>query len=53
MDNPYYINKTFEKLKIYAGCQFVPGQNLLTTYETKDYPLDCEKVEHMIEEIFC
>ena len=53
MDNPYYINKTFEKLKIYAGCQLVPGQNLLTTYETKDYPLDCEKVEHMIEEIFC
>lgn len=53
MYNPYYINKTFEKLKIYAGCQLVPGQNLLTTYETKDYPLDCEKVEHMIEEIFC
>ena len=52
MDNPYYINKTFEKLKIYAGCQVLPGINLITTYETGSCPLDCDKVEHLIKQYF-
>ena len=52
MDNAEYIHKAFRKLDIYALNNILPMQNLITTYETKENPLDPEVVNRIIREYF-
>ena len=52
MDNPTYQRKTFSKLQLYTANEIYPSLQLLTTYETKDQPLDSSIVETMIKHYF-
>lgn len=52
MDNPGYIENTASKIKTYANHGIIPGIRLITTYETKNYPLNPEIVEKYIEYYF-
>lgn len=52
MDNPTYIQKTFEKLQVYAQNGLIPHQQLITTFETKDTPLTTDTVQNIIQHIF-
>lgn len=52
MDEPYYYQKTFPKLQLYASYGILPSINLITTYETKKHPLSSEVIEKMIEHYF-
>lgn len=49
MDVPSYIENTTSKLNLYAMHGITPGIQLITTYETKNQPLDPELVEKYIE----
>ena len=48
MDIPLYANKTYSKLHYYTEHGVIPNVNLITTFETKDSPLDPEYVEMLI-----
>ena len=48
MDNPDYAAKTHSKLQIYASHGIIPTINLITSFETKDKPLDMDMVEAML-----
>lgn len=52
MDNEDYIHKAFRKLDIYALNQILPTHNLITTYESRENPLDPEVVEQIIRMYF-
>ena len=52
MDSPSYQSKTCNKLKIYTSNGLIPSLNLITTYETAQYPLDSTKVMKIIQEYF-
>jgi len=52
MDNPIYAKKTFSKLQIYNSNNITPSINLITTYETKDAPLDIYHIEKIIDFYF-
>lgn len=52
MDNMQYIDKTFNKLKQLSYNQIIPSINLITTYETKNIPLDSEQVNQIINYYF-
>ena len=48
MDDPVYSKNAFSKLKLYVANDIVPNINLITTYETKDFPLDTKQINDMI-----
>lgn len=52
MDNPTYIQNACSKIQLYSVNGIVPSVNLITTFETKDYPLSHDKVQRIIEEYF-
>lgn len=52
MDNPAYIENTCSKIRLYASHGIVPGIHLITTYETKEFPLSTEAIEKLIEYYF-
>lgn len=52
MDNPTYQKKAFSKLQLYASHEIFPSIQLITTYETKDSPLDSGIVETIIKHYF-
>ena len=52
MDDPAYIKNVFAKLNLYVINGIVPNINLITTYETKDNPLDTKQVHIMLESYF-
>lgn len=52
MDYPAYVEKVFNKLKVYVNNGMIPSVNLILTYETRKNPLDIEIVEKTIEEYF-
>ncbi len=52
MDNTSYSFKTFSKLQIYCLNNIIPSVNLITTYETKDNPLNMLQIEKIIKEYF-
>lgn len=52
MDNPGYSQKTFEKLQVYAQYGLLPFHQLITTFETKDTPLNTDTVQNIIQNIF-
>ena len=52
MDHPPYIEKTTNKLNLYATHGITPGIQLITTYETKNTPLNPDIVEKLIRLFF-
>ena len=50
MENETYRESTYNKLKLYGQAEIIPSVNLITTFETKSYPLDSEKIQKMIDE---
>lgn len=52
MDQPYYAQNTYSKLKLYTDHGIYPSIHLLTTYETQDHPLDSLLVENLIQTYF-
>lgn len=52
MDSPVYSQNAFNKLQLYNAHGIIPTINLITTYETKDQPLNSQYVQHLIEHYF-
>lgn len=52
MDNPAYCKNVGSKLQLYCANGIVPSANLITTYETKDTPLNVELVEELVRHYF-
>lgn len=52
MDVPDYMKGVFPKLQTYAAYGIVAGINLITTFETKEYPLSPDMVEKIIDYYF-
>lgn len=52
MDVPDYFENACEKIKLYCKNGMIPSVNLIVTYETKEYPLNIEKVDLTIQEYF-
>lgn len=52
LDKPAYVEKSFDKLKIYVQNNIIPSVNLILTYENQKHPLDMEAIEKTIEEYF-
>ena len=52
MDKHNYVHKIFTRFETYADNGIIPSINLITTYETKDYPLSMKSIEKIVEEYF-
>lgn len=52
MDDSSYAQKTFSKLQLYVSNNIIPTTQLITTYETKEQPLDARLVETMVKHYF-
>lgn len=52
MDNPAYAKTVLSKLQVYISNGIIPSIQLITTYETKENPLDPETVEKIVEHYF-
>lgn len=52
MDNDSYSTKALSKLRLYIANEIFPSIQLITTYETKDQPLDSAFVEMLIKYYF-
>ncbi len=49
MDNPSYIKKTLYCEQTYFNAGYLPGVNMIVTYETRDHPLDIQEVDDFIK----
>ena len=50
MDDPEYINGSFmPKIMDYYAFGYLPGEKLLMTFESRDYPFDTNQVKRIIE----
>lgn len=52
MDNSAYAKNAYSKLQLYNSHGITPSIHLITTYETKEHPLDIELVEKLITHYF-
>ena len=52
MDDPLYAQNTVSKLQLYISHGIIPSIHLITTYETKDYPLSIEAIQKTVEHYF-
>ena len=52
MDSSVYAKNAFSKLQLYTEHGIVPSIQLLTTYETKEHPLDSAAAENLIKSYF-
>ena len=52
MDDEKYVKKTQRKFQIYTSNGIIPTIQLITTYETKENPLDMRTIEEVIEKYF-
>lgn len=52
MDEPEYLQKTQFKLNNYIYHGIIPSIQLITTFETRDNPLDPELVESLVKHYF-
>ena len=52
MDNPEYRQTTCLKMTSYILNGIYPGEQLITTYETKEMPLSLDSVEKIVNEKF-
>jgi len=51
-EKPKYQSSISYKIPLYINCGYIPGVNLITTYETDEFPLDIDKVKRIIAEYF-
>lgn len=49
IDDPKYVAKTARKLRLYLDNGYIPGVNLIMTFEDKKHPLAYETVREAIE----
>lgn len=49
IDNKEYFEKQWERIWNYIAAGFIPGKNLIITFESSDYPLGEELIDRMIE----
>lgn len=52
MDDPIYAKSAGTKLQQYFLNGIIPGDQLITTYETKENPLSIETIENIVQEYF-
>ena len=52
MDIQSYTDNAYNKLKIYGSQGIIPSINLITTFETKENPINSEKVNQIIHDYF-
>ncbi|MBQ7944467.1 MAG: ATPase [Lachnospiraceae bacterium] len=52
MDDEKYVRKTQRKFQMYTSNGIIPTIQLITTYETKDNPLDIGTIEEIVEKYF-
>ena len=52
MDDLDYRKNAGSKLQLYCNNQILPSANLITTYETKDTPLDSQQIQEIINYYF-
>ena len=52
MDDPVYVLNTIEKLRVYSEHGYRLGDNLIMTWETKDYPLTFNHIKKRIDLYF-
>ena len=52
MDNPSYAKSAFSKLQLYSSHGIIPSIQLITTFESKDSPLDTSLAEKLITHYF-
>lgn len=52
MDDPSYNKNVGSKLQLYINHNIIPSINLITTYETKDWPLTIPALERIVEDFF-
>jgi len=52
MDDPSYYKNAYSKLHLYTSNGIVPSIQLITTFETKEYPLTIETIQRTIEYYF-
>ena len=52
MDDDVYRKNACSKIQLYCDNGIIPSVNLITTYETKQHPLDIDHVEAIIKEYF-
>lgn len=52
MNNSHYQMNVCSKLQLYMTYGIIPSIHLITTYETKEYPLSSEMIEQIIEYYF-
>ena len=51
MDDPAYCNRNMKKIRDYMDMGYIQGKDLIITYETKEYPLDTNYIEKIIEKL--
>lgn len=53
MDDSFYAKNAYSKLQIYTTYGIIPSIHLITTYETKEHPLNSDTIEKIVKEYFC
>ena len=53
MDDPSYVHKALNKINTYIRNGYIPGKNLLLTFESKAVPLNMRNVESQLRAILC
>lgn len=49
MDDPEYAEKAIQKIEMYQKNHIFPGDNLILTYETKNFPLNQKNILNVIQ----
>ena len=49
LDDPVYLEKAMKKIEAYIANGYVPGINLIITFESSKHPLDLNTVDKLIE----
>ena len=52
MDSPSYSQNAFQKLQIYSAHGYIPSINLITTFETKQKPLNAKTIDNILQQYF-
>ena len=50
MDDPEYLERTIQKLKLYSENKILPGKNLIITMESQSSPINVRQIETLIKE---
>lgn len=53
MDSPSYVQNIGQKLLDFEAAGIFPGENLILTFESKQFPLDIAQMEEIISQWYC